>query len=113
MASIFTKIINKEIPAEIVFEDDLVIAINDISPKAPIHVLIIPKKEISTINDFEVEDESLIGHIVLTAKRIAKLKGVAEDGYRLIFNCNEWGGQSVYHVHCHLIAGAKLGWNPA
>ncbi len=113
MANIFTKIINKEIPAEIVFEDDLVIAINDISPKAPIHVLIIPKKEISTINDFEVEDESLIGHIVLTAKRIAKLKGVAEDGYRLIFNCNEWGGQSVYHVHCHLIAGAKLGWNPA
>jgi histidine triad (HIT) family protein len=110
--TIFTKIINKEIPAEIVYEDDDVLAFNDIDPKAPVHVLIIPKKAIATPNDIEPDDAELIGKIIITAKNIAKEKGLANDGYRLVMNCNEYGGQTVFHIHCHLLGGRKLLWPP-
>ncbi|MCO5249899.1 MAG: histidine triad nucleotide-binding protein [Candidatus Kapabacteria bacterium] len=110
--SIFTKIINREIPANIVFENDDVIAFEDISPKAPVHILVVPKKPIATINDASAEDAELLGKVLLAAAEIAKKKGIAERGYRLVINCNEEGGQSVFHIHCHLIGGKKLSWNP-
>jgi histidine triad (HIT) family protein len=108
--SIFTKIYKKEILSEIVYEDDFVFAINDINPIAPIHILIIPKVEIQTINDIDAHNEAIIGKIILAAKHIASQKGIAENGYRLIFNCNDDGGQTVFHIHCHLLAGRKLTW---
>jgi histidine triad (HIT) family protein len=109
MSTIFTKIINKEIDADVVYEDDDVLAFRDISPKAPTHVLIIPKKEIPTVNDAEDEDAALLGKLFLTAKRIAKEEGIAESGYRLIVNCGDDGGQEVYHLHMHLVGGRGLG----
>ncbi len=108
--SIFTKIIKREIPAEIVFENDDVLAFKDINPSAPIHILIIPKKQIATINDIEDSDAELMGKIILAAKQIAKDNNIDKDGYRLVFNCNENGGQTVFHIHCHLIGGRKLAW---
>lgn len=110
--SLFTKIINRQIPADIVYEDDDVLAFNDISPQAPIHILIVPKKQVETINDFQDEDAELIGKIVLAAKRIAKDKGLSEKGYRLIMNTNADAGQTVFHVHCHLLGGRILNWPP-
>jgi len=110
--TIFEKIIDKDIKSNIIFEDDSVIAIEDISPVAPIHILIIPKKKIVTINDVLEEDESLIGHMIITAKNIAKELGINENGYRLVFNTNEDGGQSVYHIHLHLLGGRKMDWPP-
>ena len=112
MATIFTKIINKEIPADIVYEDNNFLAFNDINPQAPIHILVIPKKRIPSINNLELSDSNLIGEMVIIANKIAKEKGIDEDGYRLIFNCNENGGQTVYHIHLHLIGGRKLSWPP-
>ena len=110
MDCLFCKIINGEIPSEKVYEDEYVYAFNDISPTAPLHVLIIPKKHISTINDIEDKDAELIGKIFLAAKKIAKEKGVAEDGYRVVTNCNKNAGQTVFHIHYHLIGGRELGW---
>lgn len=110
--SLFTKIINRQIPADIVYEDDDVLAFNDISPQAPVHILIVPKKQVETINDFQDEDAELIGKIVLAAKRIAKEKGLSANGYRLIFNTNVDAGQTVFHVHCHLLGGRILNWPP-
>lgn len=110
--TIFTKIINKEIPAEIVYEDDISLAFKDIQPTAPVHLLIIPKKPVATINDMEEGDKELFGHLFWVAKKIASDMELAEDGYRVVMNCNEYGGQSVYHVHLHLIAGKPLGWPP-
>ncbi|MEP0355906.1 histidine triad nucleotide-binding protein [Paraglaciecola sp.] len=110
--TIFTKIVNKEIPAEILYEDDLALAFSDINPQAPIHFLVIPKKPIPTINDIELEDKSLVGHLYWVAALIAKQKGVAESGYRAVMNCNEQGGQTVYHIHLHVLAGKSLGWPP-
>ena len=112
MSTIFTKIINKEIPADIVFEDDEVLAFKDIDPKAPIHILIIPKKEIPTINDLKEEEDKLIGKIIRKARDIAEEQGISEDGYRLVFNCNKNGGQAVYHIHCHLLGGRTMQWPP-
>ena len=112
MSTIFNKIINKEIPAKIVYEDDNILAFEDIAPKAPIHILIIPKKEIKTLNDVEQKDAELLGKLILVAKKIAKDKNIDEDGYRLIMNCNEYGGQTVYHIHLHLIGGKRLSWTP-
>lgn len=109
MATIFTKIINKEIPANIVYEDDEVIAFKDIAPVAPVHILVVPKKEIATINDIKEEDAHLIGKIYLTITKLAKEFGLAENGYRVVSNCNEHGGQTVFHIHFHLIGGEKLG----
>lgn len=112
MSTIFKKIIDKEIKADIVYEDDFVMAFNDISPVAPIHILIIPKKEIATLNNLEDNDAELMGKLVIAAKNIAKTKGIGEDGYRLVFNCNENGGQTIFHIHCHLIGGRVLDWPP-
>ncbi|MDU0354251.1 histidine triad nucleotide-binding protein [Paraglaciecola aquimarina] len=110
--TIFSKIINKEIPAEILYEDDLALAFKDINPQAPIHFLVIPKKPIATINDIQVEDKALVGHLYWVAATIAKEQGFAEDGYRAVMNCNEDGGQTVYHIHLHVLAGKALGWPP-
>ncbi len=109
MSTIFTKIINREIPAAIVYETDEVIAFNDINPLAPIHILVVCKKEIPTINDIEVEDSELIGKMYLAIKEIASQKGISEKGYRIITNCNEYGGQEVFHLHMHILAGEPIG----
>ncbi len=110
--TIFSKIIRKEIPAQIVYEDDEVLAFHDIRPQAPIHILILPKKPIPTLNDLEPEDAPLIGKLFLVAKQLAREMGFAEAGYRTVFNCNRDGGQEVYHLHLHLLAGRPLGWPP-
>lgn len=112
MSTIFTKIINKEIPATIVYEDDQVLAFRDIDPKAPEHILVIPKKEIPTVNDIDEADAALVGQLFLAAKKIAKELGFADDGYRLVMNCNEDGGQTVHHIHMHILAGRRLNWPP-
>ena len=109
MASIFTKIINREIPSDIVFENDKVIAFKDINPQAPVHILVVPKKEIATINDIKEEAKELIGEVYLAIGKIAAQLGIAEEGYRVIANCNEYGGQEVFHIHFHLLGGEKLG----
>jgi len=108
MTTLFEKIIAGELPGDFVYSDEQVVAIRDINPVAPVHVLIIPRKPIPTTNDLTVEDEPLMGHIFSVARRIARDEGIAQDGYRLVFNCNENGGQEVYHLHLHLIGGAKL-----
>ena len=110
--TIFTKIIAREIAADIVYEDDRVLAFRDINPQGPTHVLVIPKEEIATINDATTEHEALLGHMMTTAARIAKEEGVAEEGYRLVMNCNREGGQEVYHIHLHLIGGRRMTWPP-
>lgn len=110
--TIFTKIINREIPADIVYENEDVLAFNDITPQAPTHVLIIPKKPIATINDIQTQDAELVGKLFLAAQAIAKAQGFAEGGYRVVMNCNEDAGQSVFHIHLHLLAGRKLTWPP-
>ena len=112
MSTIFSKIINKEITANIVYEDDDVLAFDDVVPQAPVHILIIPKKAIKTVNDINIKDASIIGKLFLIAKNLAKEKNIDQDGYRLVMNCNEYGGQSVYHIHLHLIGGRRLGWSP-
>jgi histidine triad (HIT) family protein len=109
---LFCKIINKEIPSEVVYEDDDLLAFNDIDPKAPTHVLIIPKKHITTMNDLTEKDNALIGQMFQAAKHIAKEKGLAEDGYRVVMNCNKKGGQAVYHIHLHLLGGRQMTWPP-
>ncbi|WP_415887214.1 histidine triad nucleotide-binding protein [Neptuniibacter sp. QD37_6] len=112
MDCLFCKIINKEIPAEIIYEDEHVIAFNDISPQAPTHALIIPRKHIATLNDISAEDTEIVGHMVKTAGTIAKQLGIDESGYRTVFNCNSDGGQTVYHIHLHLLGGKPMGWPP-
>ena len=112
MSTIFSKIINKEIKANIIYEDESVLAFEDVNPQAPIHILIIPKKEIKTANHIEQDDAQLIGKLFLTAKNIAKKKNIDKNGYRLVMNCNDDGGQTVYHLHLHLIGGRKLSWPP-
>lgn len=109
MATIFSKIINKEIPGDIVYQDDQVTAFKDIEPQAPVHILIVPNKEIPTVNDITVEDEQTIGHMFTVAKRIAQDNGIAESGYRLLVNCNGDANQIVFHLHMHLFGGRKLG----
>ncbi|MDR9827406.1 purine nucleoside phosphoramidase [Vibrio sp. FNV 38] len=107
--TIFSKIIRKEIPSDIVYQDELVTAFRDITPRAPVHVLIIPNKLIPTVNDIEADDELVMGRLFTVAKKIAKDEGIAEDGFRLIMNCNSHGGQEVYHIHMHLVGGCPLG----
>lgn len=109
MASIFSKIINREIPANIVYEDEKVIAFHDIAPAAKVHILFVPKKEIATINDIEEQDKELIGHIYTCIAKIAKELGIDKTGYRVVSNCNEHGGQTVFHIHFHLLGGEQLG----
>ncbi len=110
--TIFSKIINREIPAEILYEDDDVLAFRDVSPQAPVHFLVIPKLEIPTINDIQPNQAELIGKLVLTAKQVAKEQGIAEDGYRLVMNCNADGGQTVFHIHLHVLGGRAMSWPP-
>ena len=107
--TIFRKIINKEIPSDMLYQDDYVTAFRDISPQAKTHILIIPNKLIATANDIEIEDEVLVGKLYTVAKKLAKQEGIAESGYRLIMNCNSDGGQEVYHIHLHLLGGQPLG----
>jgi histidine triad (HIT) family protein len=109
MASIFTRIINKEIPATIVFEDDLVIAFKDINAAAPTHILIVPKKEIPSVNDVTSDDERVLGHMIVVAKQIAQEQGIAESGYRLLMNTGNDAGQEVMHIHLHVLGGRRLG----
>ena len=108
MATIFSKIIAGEAPADIVFRDRLVTCFRDIAPKAPTHILIVPNREIATVNDLGEDDAQLVGHMVLVAKQLAQDEGIAERGYRLVINCNHEGGQVVYHLHMHLIGGRAL-----
>ena len=110
MASLFTKIINRELPAEFVYEDDLCVAIKDIQPTAPIHLLIIPKKEVRSIADASKEDQNLLGHLILVARKIAEQLNVADNGFRLVINTNADAGQTVFHLHMHFIAGQTLPW---
>jgi histidine triad (HIT) family protein len=109
MPGIFSKIIAREIPADIVFQDDRVTAFKDIHPIAPVHILIIPNKEIPTVDDVTEADEAVLGHMFLVAKQIARDLGISESGYRLLINCKEDGGQEVFHLHMHLLGGRKLG----
>lgn len=109
---LFCKIAAKQIPANIVFEDDRVVAFRDISPQAPVHVLVIPKQHIATVNEAHEDHTSLLGHMLLSARRIAETEGVAGSGYRLTMNCNEDGGQTVYHIHLHLLGGRGMRWPP-
>ncbi|MDE2854281.1 MAG: HIT domain-containing protein [Chloroflexota bacterium] len=109
MSTIFSKIIAKEIPADIVYEDELVMAFRDIAPSAPVHILIIPKAEIATVNDVAPSHEAALGRLFTVAARIAEDEGIAQDGFRLIVNCNQHGGQEVFHLHLHLLGGRSLG----
>ena len=111
MATLFTKIIKREIPADIVYEDEQCLAFRDIDPKAPTHILIIPKKEIAKISAATAEDLQLLGHLLLTASTIAQREGVA-DNFRLVVNNGAEAGQSVFHLHIHLMAGRAFGWPP-
>ena len=110
--TIFTKIINREIPSDIVYEDDLALAFKDINPQAPFHVLIIPKTPIATINDITQEHAPLVGHLYVVAAKLAKQFGFSDDGFRVVMNCNDHGGQTVYHIHLHMLAGKEMGWPP-
>jgi len=110
--TIFTKIINREIPADIIYEDDLALAFKDINPQAPFHALIIPKQAIATINDVTEENSHLVGHLYVVAAKLAKQLNFSDDGYRVVMNCNGHGGQTVYHIHLHMLAGKEMGWPP-
>jgi len=112
VSSLFSKIINREIPADVVYEDDEIIAFNDINPQAPVHILIVPKKEIRTLNDLNENEQKIIGKIFLTVKKLAKEFNIDKTGYRTVFNCNKDGGQTVFHIHLHLLGGRKLDWPP-
>ena len=109
---IFCKIIAGDIPAEIVYQNDDVLAFRDLNPQAPLHVLVIPKKHIATINDMTATDAELVGKLYLAAQQIARQEGVADDGYRTVMNCNELAGQTVFHMHLHLLAGRAMNWPP-
>ncbi len=112
MDCLFCKIIKKEIPAKIVYEDDNVLAFEDINPQAPVHILVIPKKHIATSLDIKNEDNELIGLMVQAANNIAKERGIAERGFRTVMNCNKEAGQTVFHIHLHLFGGRAMSWPP-
>lgn len=109
--TIFTKIINKEIPADIVYEDDSSLAFRDVNPQAPVHILIIPKKPMEQLNDAEVSDQELLGHLIFVAHKVAEKEGVA-DAFRLVLNNGAGAGQEVFHMHFHLLAGRSFTWPP-
>lgn len=106
--SIFSRIVRREIPADIVFEDDRLIAFKDISPQAPVHVLFVPKQHYSTLNDVPESEVELLGRMMLAAASYARAQGFADRGYRLVMNCNREGGQTVFHIHLHLLAGRTM-----
>ena len=109
---LFCKIVAGEIPADIIFESDDTIAFRDINPQAPTHALIIPRRHVATINDLEDGDEALVGNLFLAARNIAADEGIADAGYRVAMNCNEAAGQTVFHLHLHILGGRKMGWPP-
>lgn len=109
---LFCKLVNHEIPANILYEDDDVLAFDDINPQAPHHFLVIPKIHITTINDVTSEHLAIVGKLQLVAAGVAKERGIANDGYRTVMNCNTHGGQTVYHIHLHVLGGKPLGWPP-
>lgn len=109
---LFCKMVAGEIKPDVVFEDDAVLAFRDVNPQAPLHVLIIPRQHIATTNDLTEDNADIVGKLYLAAKQIAAEEGVAEPGYRMVMNCNPGAGQSVYHIHLHLLGGRSLGWPP-
>ncbi|MER3435907.1 MAG: histidine triad nucleotide-binding protein [Leptolyngbya sp. ERB_1_1] len=109
--TIFGKIIRKEIPADIVYEDNLALAFRDVNPQAPVHILVIPKQPIAQLADAESKDHALMGHLLLTVKRVAEQEGLT-NGYRVVINTGEDGGQTVYHLHLHLLGGRSMSWPP-
>jgi len=112
MDCLFCKIAAKEIPSTIVYEDDELVAFRDIAPKAPTHVLVIPKKHIPTLNDVQESDANLMGKLFLAVQKIVKQEKIDQSGYRLVWNCNQDGGQEVYHIHCHILGGRSMKWPP-
>ena len=109
---LFCKIVNSEIPAEIVYENKRILAFNDTNPQAPVHILLIPKIHIATLNDLQQHDQKLLGELIYNASIVAKSLNIAEEGYRTGFNCNSAGGQTVYHIHLHLLGGRVFSWPP-
>ena len=109
---LFCKIVRKEIPAKIVFENEKIVAFRDINPKAPVHILIVPKKHISTIMDLRQEDKDVIGEIYLVVQKLTELEKIAEGGFRTVVNCNADAGQEVFHIHFHLLGGRLFRWPP-
>lgn len=109
---IFCRIIKKEIPAKIIFEDEQVLAFEDMRPQAPVHIMVIPKAHIEKVSDIKESDAPLIGRLVLTAKNIARDKKIQDSGYRVVMNCNKDAGQEVFHLHLHLLGGRKFKWPP-
>ena len=109
---LFCKIVDGDIPADIVYENDSLIAFRDISPKAPTHILLIPRRHIATMNDLQESDIAIAGELFTTGARIAADEGLVEDGYRVVMNCNEAAGQSVFHIHLHLLGGRPMSWPP-
>jgi histidine triad (HIT) family protein len=109
--TVFKKIIDREIPAKIVYEDDLCLAFEDIHPQAPVHLILIPKREIPSVDDVAVEDEALLGHLVVVVRKIAAQMGLS-GGYRVVANCGRDAGQEVMHLHLHMLAGRKFAWPP-
>jgi len=112
MSTIFSKIVAREIPANIIYEDDRCLAFHDITPQAPVHVLVIPKREIARIAEATAEDESLLGHLLFVAQTVAKQCGLHQDGFRLVINNGPNGGETVPHLHVHLLGGREMGWPP-
>jgi histidine triad (HIT) family protein len=110
--TIFGKIIRRDIPADIVYENDEILAFRDLNPQAPVHVLFVPKRAIATLNDAGPADAELLGKLLLAAAEFAKREGFEKDGYRTVVNCNEHGGQTVFHLHVHLLAGRRMTWPP-
>jgi histidine triad (HIT) family protein len=109
---LFCKILSGDIPADIVYESDTAIAFRDVNPQAPTHVLVIPRKHIATINDLGEADQQIVGSLYLAAKEVASAEGISDEGYRAVMNCNEGAGQSVFHIHLHVLGGRALGWPP-
>ncbi len=109
---IFCRIVAKDVEAKIVHEDPLCVAFSDLRPQAPVHVLVVPRKHVASVNDLLPEDEPMVGHLVLVAQKIALERGIAGNGYRLVLNCGPMGGQSVDHLHLHLLGGRPMGWPP-
>ena len=109
---LFCKILSGDIPADIVYESDSAIAFRDVNPQAPTHVLVIPRKHVATINDLDEDDQEIVGSLFLAAKEIAHAEGISDEGYRAVMNCNEGAGQSVFHIHLHVLGGRALSWPP-
>ena len=109
---LFCKILAGEVPADIIYESDSAVAFRDINPQAPTHVLIIPRQHVATINDIEPQHEALVGGLFSAAKAVARQEGLADDGYRVVMNCNAAAGQTVFHLHLHLLGGRQMGWPP-